>query len=310
MPRDTDPGIRSDLEGRLAVVTGATDGIGRVIAERLAAAGAAVVMPARSAAKGAAAAERVRRAVPGARLSTPPLDLASLDSVADFTRDLVAQGRPIDVLVNNAGVMHPGSRQSTADGFELQLGVNHLGHVALTLGLLPLLRAGRARVTHQTSVAARSGGIHWDDLDWHRSYDDMAAYRQSKIAVALFGRELDARSRAEGWGLSSNLAHPGVSPTNLLAAQPGMGRAKASPGRALIVALSRVGLAGTVESAAQSAVRAAVGPDARGDEFYGPRRLAAGAPRRQEFWAPFRDLADGPRLWDASLQLVGERFAV
>ncbi|WP_345840781.1 SDR family oxidoreductase [Microbacterium arborescens] len=308
MTRGTAP--LSDLHGRFAVVTGATDGIGRVIATRLAAAGATVVLPARSPAKAEAALHGIRRAVPGAEVTTRPLDLASLDSVAAFTRDLVAAGRPVDLLVNNAGVMHPGSRRPTAEGFELQWGVNHLGHVALTLGLLPLLRAGGARVTHQTSVAARSGGLNWDDLDWRRGYDDMAAYRQSKIAVALFARELDARSRAGGWGVSSNIAHPGVSPTNLLAAQPGMGRAKASPGRALIVALSRVGLAGTVPGAAEPALVAAAGPDSRGDEFYGPRRVIAGAPRRQEFWAPFRDLTDGPRLWDASLEMIGERFAI
>ncbi|GAD34853.1 putative dehydrogenase [Microbacterium sp. TS-1] len=306
MTRGTAP--LSDLRERLAVVTGATDGIGRVIATRLAAAGATVVLPARSPAKAEAALDGIRRAVPGAHVTTRPLDLASLDSVAAFTRDLATTGRPVNLLVNNAGVMTPGSRQPTADGFELQWGVNHLGHVALTLGLLPLLRAGEGRVTHQTSVAARSGGLNWDDLDWRRSYDDMAAYRQSKIAVALFARELDARSRAGGWGVSSNIAHPGVSPTNLLAAQPGMGRAKASPGRALIVALSRVGLAGTVPSAAEPALLAAAGPDSRGDEFYGPRRVIAGAPRRQEFWAPFRDLTDGPRLWDASLEMIGDRF--
>ncbi|MDF2918635.1 MAG: short chain dehydrogenase [Microbacterium sp.] len=276
MTRDTAP--LSDLRGRLAVVTGATDGIGRVIATRLAAAGATVVLPARSPAKAEAALDGIRRTVPGADVTTRPLDLASLDSVAAFTRGLETAGRPVNLLVNNAGVMTPGSRQPTADGFELQWGVNHLGHVALTLGLMPL--------------------------------DDMAAYRQSKIAVALFARELDARSRAGGWGVSSNIAHPGVSPTNLLAAQPGMGRAKASPGRALIVALSHVGLAGTVPSAAEPALLAAAGPDSLGDEFYGPRRVIAGAPRRQEFWAPFRDLTDGPRLWDASIEMIGERFAV
>ena len=306
MPRPTD--TLPDLSGRLAVVTGATDGIGREIATRLAAAGATVVLPARSSAKGEAALDRIRRAAPNADVRTRPLDLASLDSVAAFTSGLVDEGRPVHLLVNNAGVMTPGSRQPTADGFELQLGINHLGHVALTLGLLPLLRAGRARVTHQTSVAARSGGIHWEDIDWRHGYDDMQAYRQSKIAVALFGRELEARSRAGGWGISSTLAHPGVSPTNLLAAQPGMGRERAMAGRSVIELLSRIGVTGTVESAAEPALLAATGPGTHGDEFYGPRRLAAGAPRKLEFWAPFRDLADGPRLWDVSREMIGERF--
>src|SRR3954447_16161017 len=127
--------------------------------------------------------------------------------------------------------MTPPNHQHTQDGFEFQWGTNHLGHFALTLGLLPLLRAGRARVTHQTSIAARRGAINWEDLNWDNGYDGMRAYIQSKIAVGLFARELDARSREAGWGLSSNMSHPGVAPTNLLAAQPAMGRSKEAGGR-------------------------------------------------------------------------------
>ena len=107
-----------------------------------------------------------------------------------------AAGEPIHVLVNNAGVMTPPERQSTQDGFELQFGTNHLGHFALTGALLPLLEAGRARVTSQASIAARSGSINWDDLNFDRSYDGMKAYRQSKIAVGLFALELSRRSAA------------------------------------------------------------------------------------------------------------------
>ncbi|MFC3687924.1 SDR family NAD(P)-dependent oxidoreductase [Aquipuribacter hungaricus] len=148
-----------DLRGKRTLVTGASDGIGFVIASRLAQAGAEVVMPVRSAAKGDAAADRIRTATGNADVSTRALDLSSLDSVAALAAELVGEGRPIDVLVNNAGVMTPPSRQVTADGFELQLGTNHLGHFALTLALLPLLKHGRARVTHQTSIAARRGEV-------------------------------------------------------------------------------------------------------------------------------------------------------
>src|SRR5699024_2953187 len=183
-----------------------------------------VLMPVRTPAKGDAAAARIRTATGNKDVSTLALDLASLDSVATLVTELIAEGRPIDILINNAGVMTPPSRQETKDGFELQLGTNHLGHFALTLGLLPLLREGRARVTHQTSIAARSGEVLWDDLNSQTSYDALKAYTSSKIAVALFGRELDARSRREGWGITSNISHPGVSPTNLLNAQPGLGR--------------------------------------------------------------------------------------
>ncbi|WP_181780819.1 SDR family oxidoreductase [Pseudonocardia pini] len=299
-----------DLTGRLAVVTGASDGIGFVVAGRLAAAGAEVIMPVRSIAKGDRAAARIRADVPGARVTTRALDLSSLESVAALADTLVGEGRPVDLLVNNAGVMTPPSRQVTRDGFELQFGTNHLGHFALTLGLLPLLREGKARITHQTSIAARRGTINWDDLNWERSYDVARAYSQSKAAVGLFARDLDARSTAGGWGVTSNLAHPGVSPTNLLAAQPGLGRSRDTGAVRAIRLLSRLGVVGTVESAALPALLAATGPDSRGDEFYGPKGLGdvGGAPARQELWGPLRRSDDARRLSEASERLVGLRF--
>jgi NAD(P)-dependent dehydrogenase (short-subunit alcohol dehydrogenase family) len=309
MARTLDIDIR-DLTGKLAVVTGASDGIGRVIATSLARAGAEVIMPVRSATKGETTAASIRTAVVGARVSTRPLDLSSLDSAAALAKQLNTEGRAVDILINNAGVMTPPVRQTTSDGFELQFGTNHLGHFALTLGLLPLLRAGGARITHQTSIAARRGEINWDDLNWQRGYDGMAAYRQSKIAVALFAGELDARSREAGWGVSSNVAHPGVSPTNLLAAQPQMGRTRETGGRRVVRLLSRLGVAGTVESAALPALMAATDPHAQGGWFYGPKRTVGGAPARQEPWPPFTDADAARRLWDASERLIAARSAV
>lgn len=305
------PEIRiPDLHGTLAVVTGASDGIGLVIATRLARAGAEVVMPVRSPAKGERAAEQVRRAAPGAEVSTRALDLSSLESVAALVDELLSEGRPIGILVNNAGVMTPPDRRTTLDGFELQFGTNHLGHFALTLGLLPLLREGGARVTHQTSIAARRGAINWDDLNWEARYDGMRAYSQSKIAVGLFARELDARSRDGGWGVTSNLSHPGVSPTNLLAAQPELGRTRETGGRRVVRLLSRIGVAGTVESAALPALMAATDAASRGDVFYGPKRVVGGAPGVQELWEPLTDMDDARRLWDESERLVGARYPV
>jgi NAD(P)-dependent dehydrogenase (short-subunit alcohol dehydrogenase family) len=299
-----------DLTGRLAVVTGASDGIGFVIAGRLAAAGAEVIMPVRGLSKGDAAAARIRSAVPAARISTLVLDLSSLESVAALVDRLLGEGRPIDVLVNNAGVMTPPSRQVTKDGFELQFGTNHLGHFALTLGVLPLLREGKARVTHQTSIAARRGTINWDDLNWERSYDVNRAYGQSKTAVGLFARELDARSTAGGWGITSNLSHPGVTPTNLLAAQPGLGRQRDTVAVRAIRAMSRVGLVGTPDTAALPALLAATGRDSRGDEFYGPKGFGnlSGGPARQELWVPLRSMDDARSLTQASERLVGMQF--
>lgn len=198
-----------DLTGKLAVVTGASDGVGLGLAARLAEAGAEVVMPVRNRGKGAAAIERILRQVPGATVSLRDMDLSSLSSVAALGETLRAEGRPIHLLINNAGVMTPPQRQVTADGFELQFGSNHLGHFALVAHLLPLLRAGHARVTSQISVAANENAINWDDLNWERSYHGRRAYSQSKISFGLFGLELDRRSRSGGWGISSNISHRG-----------------------------------------------------------------------------------------------------
>lgn len=297
--------LSSPLRGRLAVVTGASDGIGTVIATRLAGLGAEVVLPVRSPEKGRRAIDALRREVPDAIASTRTLDLASLDSVQALVSELRGEGRPVHVLVNNAGVMAPPTRQETADGFELQWGTNHLGHAALTLGLLPLLREGHARVVHQTSIAARSGRLREDAID-PSPYDAMASYSQSKIAIGLFSQELERRSRGEGWQITSTLAHPGVSPTNLLAAQPGLGRSRELGTRRVIRLLSRLHVTGTVASAAEPAVLATT---ASSGGFFGPSRLIGGPARSIELWKPFRDDAHARRLWDLTIEAIGPRFA-
>jgi NAD(P)-dependent dehydrogenase (short-subunit alcohol dehydrogenase family) len=299
-----------DLTGRRAVVTGASDGMGLGMAASLAAAGADVVMPVRNRAKGEAAVATIRAEVPDARLGLRDLDLSSLASVSRLADELVGEGVPINLLVNNAGVMTPPERQATSDGFELQLGTNHLGHFALTGRLLPLLRAGRARVTSQSSVAARRGSIHWDDLDWERSYDGMAAYRQSKIACGLFGLELSRRSAAAGWGVTSNVSHPGVAPTSLLAARPELGRSEDTTGVKVIRWLSAHGIfAGTVETAKLPALLAVTTGEDGG--FYGPQwpGNAGGPPGPHALWKPFRSTEDAARLWDVSEQLTGVAYA-
>ncbi|MCK1813395.1 SDR family oxidoreductase [Streptomyces sp. XM4011] len=300
-----------DLTGKRAVVTGASDGIGLGIATRLAAAGAEVLLPVRNPGKGEMALTRIRQAAPGAAVSLRALDLSSLESVEALGETLRAEGDPIHLLINNAGVMTPPDRQTTADGFELQFGTNHLGHVALVAGLLPLLRAGRARVTSQTSVAAARGAVNWQDLNWERSYDGMKAYRQSKIAVGLFGLELDRRSAAHGWGITSNISHPGVAPTSLLDARPEMGRAKETRGRRLISALSARGLlTGTPETAGFPALRAATVPDGERAPFYGPSGLGhlGGGPGEQKLYPPLRDNAEAERVWRVSEELTTVRF--
>ncbi len=300
-----------DLTGNRAVVTGASDGMGVGIAARLAAAGAEVVLPVRNQRKGEAARAEILRSTPGARVSLRELDLSSLASVAALGASLLAEDRPIHLLINNAGVMTPPERQVTADGHELQFGTNHLGHFALVGHLLPLLRAGRARVTSQISVAANQSGINWDDPNWERSYDGMRAYSQSKIALGLFGLELGRRSAAEGWGITSNLAHPGVAPTNLLAARPEVGRAEDTTGVKLIRWLSARGLVvGTVESAKLPALYAATSPAAESGRFYGPRGLGhlGGPPAEQKLYRRLRDPEAARRIWQLSEELTDLRI--
>ncbi|MET1074272.1 MAG: SDR family oxidoreductase [Umezawaea sp.] len=299
------------LAGKLAVVTGASDGVGLVLATRLAAAGAEVVMPVRNPGKGEAAIAKIKQRYPDAVLSLRRLDLSSLESVAALGATLVSENRPIHFLINNAGVMTPPARQTTADGFELQFGSNHLGHFALTARLLPLLRAGQARVTSQISVAANAGSINWDDLNWEKSYNGRGAYSQSKIAFGLFGLELQRRSEAGGWGITSNLAHPGVAPTNLLAARPEVGRARDTVGVRLIRVLSRRGiLLGTVESAALPALLAATSPDARGGRMYGPSGPGhlGGAPAEQAVYSRLVGQDDANRIWQLSEDLTGTSY--
>ena len=299
-----------DLTGKRVVLTGGSDGIGLVIARRLAAAGADLVLPVRNSGKGEAAVAEIRARVPRTSITLHALDLSSLDSVAAFAGELVTEGRPIAVLVNNAGVMTPPERRTTVDGHEFQLGTNHLGHFALVAHLMPLLRAGRARVTSQASVAANRNAIHWDDLNWQRSYHPMRAYSSSKIAVGLFALELDRRSKRHGWGVTSNLSHPGIAPTNLLAAQPGIGRAAESRAIRVIRRLSAMGIAGTPETAALPALFAAASPDAAGGRFYGPGRFRhmSGGPTEQGLYRRLQSAEDAQRLWHLSEQLTGVSF--
>ena len=297
-----------DLTGRRALVTGGSDGIGRRVAERLAAAGAQVLLPVRNPVKGGEARDAILAEHPGARVELGALVLSSLAPVRALTDRLPGEGTPIDLLVLNAGVMTPPERRETADGFELQLGTNHLGHVALVAGLLPLLRAARARVVTQVSVAARSGSVLWDDLQSTRAYDAGRAYASSKIALGMFGMELQRRSEELGWGVTSVLSHPGVAATNLLAAHPEYGRGSVSPARRVIGALSARGiLLGTPESAALPALLAATDPAPVPGRMYGPGGPGhlGGAPSTQPLYRPLRSSADASRIWDLSQELTG-----
>ncbi len=292
--------------GRSAVVTG-TGGLGFEVAAALARAGADVILAGRNAAKGAAAADRIRRAAPGARITFGAVDLASLDSIEAFADRLRASHGSLDLLINNAGVMTPPQRLTTADGFELQFGTNHLGHFALTAQLLPLLRKGSApRVIGVSSIAARRGAIDLDDLQSERRYAPFVAYGQSKLACLMFALELQRRSEAAGWGIDSIAAHPGIARTDLL---PNGAGAWSGAG------MARRFLWFLFQPAAQGALPilfAATSPQASGGAYYGPDALgeSRGHPAAARLPAQALDRAAAARLWEASERLTGTHFAI
>ena len=218
-----------DQTGRLAVVTGANSGTGREAAARLAAAGARVVLAVRTVAKGETARDEILAAHPGAALEVRRVDLADLASVREFADGLLADGTPIDMLLNNAGVMAVPTRHTTVDGFELQFASNVLGPFALTLRLLPLLlTAPVPRVVMMSSGAAHMGRIRFDDLQAERRYRAWGAYAQSKLADLMIARHLATTVEERGWALRSMAAHPGFTRTNLQSAGPNLGRTRPS----------------------------------------------------------------------------------
>ncbi|WP_151477335.1 SDR family oxidoreductase [Streptomyces albicerus] len=301
-----------DLRGKLAVVTGASNGIGLGLAQRLARAGADLILPVRDAAKGAAVLEQIMAATPQAKVSIRDLDLASLASVDGLADALQADGRPINLLINNAGVMAPATRHTTVDGYELQFGTNYLGHVALTGRLMPLLQAGQARVTTITSSAARSGRINWDDLQSERRYSPVRAYNLSKLGNLLFALELERRSAANGWGIVSNAAHPGTTLTNLYASGPNLGRSRPAPFEAIVKRLARWGVfVHSVDAGMLPPLYAATSPQARGGLLYGPDGLGqfTGGPTELAIYKSARSEADAARLWEISERLTGGAFA-
>jgi NAD(P)-dependent dehydrogenase (short-subunit alcohol dehydrogenase family) len=290
-----------DLTGRRAVVTGANAGLGLVTASSLAGAGAEVLLAVRDLAKGDAAAGRIRSAHPRARVEVAQLDLADLDSVRRFTDARVAAG-PLDILVNNAGLMLIPTRQATVDGFELQMGVNHLGHFALTARLMPALRlAAAARVVSLSSIAHRLTGALDPRLGIAGPYAAMNAYSQSKLACALFGFELDRRLRRADARVTSVVAHPGYSATDLFTRH-------ARPGLSRLNRLATPIIGSSPEHGAQPQIRAAVDSTLAGGELIGPRFLMRGKPVRE---LPARNARDGRSaawLWERSAELTEQPF--
>nr|BFE60445.1 SDR family NAD(P)-dependent oxidoreductase [Dactylosporangium thailandense] len=287
--------------GRVAVVTGANSGLGLVTATELARHGARVVLAVRNTAAGAEAARRI-----GGDVEVRELDLASLASVRAFAAGLAADHPVLDLLVNNAGVVLLGPRRTTADGFELQLGTNLLGHFALTGLLLGNLAAAPApRVVNLSSITHKTAHLDFDDLMFERGYRASPAYGRSKLATTVFGVELDRRLRAAGSPIVSALAHPGLTRTNLTP------RAWEHRGR-LGRVIARAGLLATqpVEQGALPQLRAATDPGVRGGEFFGPAGLfeTRGRVTAARLSREAADPEVGRRLWAAAEELTGVSF--
>src|SRR3984885_10983185 len=295
-----------DQAGKLIVVTGANSGTGKEATRRLAAAGARVVMAVRTVAKGEQARDEILARQPGAQLEVRRIDLADLGTVKEFADGLIADRTPVDVLINNAGVMAPPTRMTTADGFELQFGSNFLGPFALTMRLLPLvLSAPAPRVVTMSSGVASYGRIRFDDLQWERRYSPNLSYAQSKLADLMMTLHLAGRAAHNGWSLISNGAPPGFTRTNLQTAGASLGRdaPKRTPFNASFNPLPSQ----DVEQGAEPLLYAAADPAAANGVYYGPSRWFGLVGPTTVIRPPHRarDAATAARLWSEAEHLTG-----
>jgi NAD(P)-dependent dehydrogenase (short-subunit alcohol dehydrogenase family) len=292
--------------GKVAIVTGSNSGLGYETALALAGAGAETIVAARSREKGEAAVARIVAGHPQANVRFEALDLGSLGSVAAFAERIAAAHDRLDILVNNAGVMALPQRETTEDGYERQIGVNFLGHFALTGRLMPLLRATNgARAVQLSSLAhARRGGIDFDNFQGERDYQPWQAYSFSKLAMLMFALELDRRSRAGGWGVASMAAHPGWARSELI--DNGMGK---SIGARLVGIVFPL-LAQSTAAGALPTLYAATAPEAESGTYYGPqgRGERRGPPGPARMSGAARDEAAARRLWEEAERLTGVTF--
>ncbi len=301
-----------DLSGKTFVVTGANTGLGLEATRVLASRGGEVVMACRSLERGRDAAEEVRDEHPDADLDVRELDLASLDSVQEFAEGFAEDHDELDVLMNNAGVMAV-PRGETEDGFELQLGVNHLGHFALNGRLLDLVLeadgvdGAGGRVVTVSSGAHRSGEIDFDDLHGEKEYTKWGAYSQSKLANLLFAKDLQRRLEAAGESAKSVAAHPGYAATDLQRRGPEQEGSKLKLWGMKI--LNRV-VAQSAERGVLPQLYAALSEDVEGGEYVGPGgfKKMRGYPEVQQPSERARDEETAERLWEVSEELTGVEY--
>ena len=286
------------MQPGLAIITGATGGLGYETALGLARAGHEILLTGRDVAKGQTALQSLRAAIPTANARFALLDVASLASVAAFSQTVQTA---IAILVNNAGVMALPHREITVDGFERQLATNYLGHFALTARLRPNLNG--ARVVNLSSVAHRRGRIDFEDMQGEKAYSPWAAYAQTKLAMLMFSLELHRRSTANGWNIQSIAAHPGWSATSIVLNGPGRG----APGLRERIMQAGFNLLGqSAYEGARPTLYAALDPAAQSGAYYGPCCWGEtrGHPAPARIMPQASNQADCARLWDATETLV------
>ncbi|WFR58947.1 oxidoreductase [Anaerocolumna sp. AGMB13025] len=292
-------------KGRSIVITG-TGGIGYETALEMTRAGAEVIMAGRNRDKGEEAISKISKINPAGTIRFEQLDLADLASIKAFSQRLRTQRKSLDILVNNAAVMNPPKRIVTKDGFELQMGTNYLGHFALTAYLLPLLQKGnKPRVVTLSSLAHLNGVIDFSDLQAEHNYKPMVSYSQSKLACLMFALELQRRSEAAGWGITSIAVHPGISRTELIPNGAGKNSAAGMVRRIFGPVLFQPAAHGAWPS-----LYAATGIDAAGGNYYGPSKMreTRGYPAIATIAPQAKDTKTASKLWEESEKLTDAEF--
>ncbi|WMJ86022.1 oxidoreductase [Anaerocolumna sp. MB42-C2] len=292
-------------KGRSVVITG-TGGIGYETALEMTRVGAEVIMAGRNKDKGEEAIRKINKIIPAGTIRFEQLDLADLTSIKAFGERLREQDKSLDILINNAAVMNPPQRLVTKDGFELQLGTNYLGHFALTAQMLPLLQKGnKPRVITLSSIAHLSGAIDFNNLQAEHNYTPMVSYSQSKLACLMFAFELQRRSDAAGWGITSMAAHPGISRTDLIPNGAGKNSAAGIARRFLGPILFQPASHGAWPS-----LYAATAEEVTGGTYYGPSmmRETRGYPGIAKIAPQVKDTRVASKLWEESEKLTKVKF--
>jgi NAD(P)-dependent dehydrogenase (short-subunit alcohol dehydrogenase family) len=287
-----------NLEGKVAIITGATSGLGKEAAKVLSSKGAKVIMAVRNTKKGDTVVQEIKDVIPNASIDVRKLDLDSLKSVKEFSDGVSASYDRLDILINNAGVMAcPFSK--TTDGFEIQMGVNHLGHFALTGHLMPLLKKTKdSRIVATSSIAHRQGNINFDDINWaDREYATGKAYGDSKIANLYFTYELARKLKGDPNAPKVTAAHPGWTSTDLQR-------------HSLVFRILNPIFSQKVENGVLPTLRAAVDEDAKSGDYYGPAGFQEmkGAPVVVKSNELSHNEANAKRLWEVSEKMTGVKY--